>query len=265
MSLEQSRVVWSEKIPFGQRVCLSAIEKQAVGLYVLQNFIEAQSVVFLSDGSSTYHMALRIFREPLPLTVLTTNVAIALERALRETRAGKVRVEMAGGILDSELLMVCGDVTEETIREWAKRSSVLVASMRSYHPSYGPTERHPPSQREISVLCESGLREGARIIFLADHSKLSTQPDKRRDRPLFNSAKAWSIAAGEGDVWLVTNRPASPELSATPSWMCTAPKSQDAKCFVETGKRLHGLLEDRYIELDYVEVDKISSKDGKDM
>jgi hypothetical protein len=265
MSLEQPRVVWSEKIPFGQRVCLSAIEKQAVGLHVAENFLEAQAVVFLSDGSSTYHMALRIFRDPLPLTLLTTNVAIALERALREARAGKVRVEMAGGIVDSELLMVCGDATEETIRGWAKRTSVFIASMRNYHRTCGPTERHPPSQREISLACESALKEGSRIIFVADHSKLSEQPDRSRDRPVFSSPNAWSTVAREADVWLVTNRPSSPELSATPSWICTVPKSEEDKCFVETGKRLRGLLEHRYIEIDYSEVDKISSKDGRDM
>jgi hypothetical protein len=262
MSLEQPRVFWPEKTPFGRLVCLSAIEKQAVGLHVVENFIEPEDVIFLSDGSSTYHMALRIFRKPLPLTILTTNVAVAIERALSE--AGEVRVEMAGGTVDSKLLMVCGDTTEETIRAWTKRANLIIASMRSYHQSYGPTERHPPSQREISILCESALSERKRIIFLADHSKLSTQPDKRRDRQLFSSADIWTKAARKGDVWLVTNRPSSPEFADTASWMCTTPKSKEAKYFVDNGQKLHGLLGDHYIELDYAEVDKISSKGAKD-
>ena len=153
MALEQPRITWTEGTTFAERLCLGAVEKQAVGKHVIEAHFEPEEEIFLSDGSSTYHLALRLMQKPLTASILTTNIAIAFERALRKDTVGGLHVELAGGNIDSELLMVSGPTTERTLREWASRATVLVVSMRTYDANCGPTERHPPSHRQISLLC----------------------------------------------------------------------------------------------------------------
>lgn len=266
MALESPSVVWPDGFLFGKRMCLCTAEKQAVGLYAVKNHLDAHSVAFVSDGSSTFHMALRLLRSPKPVKLLTTNIAIAVERAMREANetVRQVQVELAGGSVDSEILMVHGDATEETVAEWGKKANVVLVSMRSYHQSLGPTERHPPSLKLITAACNSALAKNVKIVFLADHAKMSSVPDKNNDRPVFGTAEGWSSACKKDDIWFITNRPPSSDLENQPSWMCSkALPNGDLKCFVENAKRLHGLLDDRYVELSYDNVERVSTTDSE--
>jgi DeoR/GlpR family transcriptional regulator of sugar metabolism len=200
-----TRVQYPVDSTFGKRIGDMMAEKVRVAETIVSRFTSSGSSVFIGDGSSSFYVGLAIFTQRLQATIWTNHLAIAHEFSLWPSDAASLRhteVWLAGGEVDRDLMMTCGDDTEEEVTRWTKKAQCIILSVRCLFADRGPAGMEQKSLSIKAAAVRAALQTGARIIFAADHLKLSKP---YQSEPLvFPAAADWETAMKNSNVYVVT-------------------------------------------------------------
>jgi len=194
---------------FGGRTEMQKVDKEAVANRVVQRFLTSGTSVFIGDGSSTFPVGLRMFEQNLQSTIWTNHLAIAHEFPLwasaSSTDLRRTSVWLAGGEVDRDLMMTCGDDADTFAEKWAKKAQYIILSVRCLFSEQGPAGMEQKSLSIKQAAARAALQTGGKLIFIADHDKLSKG---YTNEPLvFPAASDWAQALENPAVYVVTTQP----------------------------------------------------------
>ncbi|MFH1920080.1 MAG: hypothetical protein ABIP48_09375, partial [Planctomycetota bacterium] len=197
---------------FGSRITPAdpdalAAEKNAVAEYVVDNYLGPGASVFIGDGSSTFFVALHMFKRKMHATMWTNHLAIAHEFSLLpSTDRGLIGMEMhlAGGQVDRDLMMTYGRRARNDVARWAREAQCVILSVRALFPDRGPAGREQQSLVIKQKAINAALKSGARIVLVVDHAKLS-YPNYENQPLVFPLRTSWRDLAPSENFFVVTN------------------------------------------------------------
>ena len=142
--------------------------------YVVSRFLGPGQSAFVSDGSSTFFVALSIFEKKREgFRLYTNSLPIAHEYPLWETEnwPKDFSLDLAGGIVNSKLMMTGHQACEDVVQQMASRAQWTILSVRCIFGAQGPAGREPDSL----AIKQASIRAPKRVILIADHTKLSVE------------------------------------------------------------------------------------------
>ncbi len=236
---------YPEDTTFGKRIGELRCEKEKVAEAVLRLFLGRGSSAFIGDGSSTFFVGLSMIETRMHATIWTNHMAIANEYALQKSDdINLIHMDMfiASGQIDRDLMMTYNESVEHNIVRWASKAGCIILSVRSLFGDAGPAGMEPKSLSIKRAVVEAGMESGARIIFIADHSKISKGYTKE---PLvFLAQRDWEKAMKCANVFIVST--AHPTVEAERFVECPGTEVQ---WFQRNRWTFSRTMEDRYIEV----------------
>ncbi len=198
---------YPENTTFGTRIRRAAAEAQAVALCVVDRFLGPGQSVFISDGSSTFFVALELYLRGHPINIDTNSLPVALEYPMwaaareesgLESEPEHTCVNLAGGNLDRDLIMTWGSSVYDYASKAAGIVQNVVLSCKKLTGQRGPAGHELHSLR----VKQSAIRNARRVIWVADHSKLESGPDS--NDPLVYRRAEWEEAIADPDTYIVS-------------------------------------------------------------
>lgn len=199
---------------FGQRIKSMQDGKLAVAREVVKRFLRSGQSAFISDGTSTFYVALAMFEAakqqrkpdtpPYFATIYTNHLAIAHEFALWNDPLGMmpgVHVHLNSGEVNSDRMQVSGDRAASEVKRVCAKVQVAVLSVRALDAKEGPAGIEP-----YSLQIKQAAVEGARrVVFVADHEKLSREHPL--DFPLvYATPDDWTEVMSRESTFVVSTR-----------------------------------------------------------
>ena len=205
--MRQPSVQYPKDSTFGKRIRELTREKAKVAEATVERFLASGASVFIGDGSSTFFVGLSMYEKQMPVTTWTNHLAISHEFALWASGSAppnRMEVFQAGGQVDQDLMMTCGDDAERFTDHWARKAQCIILSVRCLFGDQGPAGMEQKSLSIKRKAVKAALETGAKIVFVADHVKLS-QP--YANEPLvFLAANDWKDAMENKAVFVVSSR-----------------------------------------------------------
>lgn len=195
---------------FGRRIRQRRDEKIAVARRVVQDFLGPGQSAFVSDGSSTFYVALELYERGHQVEIDTNSLPVAHEFPLwvydpddpdGQPRLADTRVHMAGGLVDRDLEMVSGGPTYEFVERSASIVEYTVLSARAIFADQGPVGEEGHSLR----VKQSALREAQHVIWAIDHDKLAQDWHDALPK-VYSVDKAWISSIDKSNTYIVTSR-----------------------------------------------------------
>lgn len=236
---------YPEDTTFGKRIRELTSEKRKVAKAVINRFLGQGSSAFIGDGSSTFFVGTYMIEKKMQATIWTNHVAIANEYALQKSNDIElIHTDMfiASGQIDRDLMMTYEQNVENNISRWASKAQCIILSVRNLFGDKGPAgmERKSLSIKQEAV--KAGLESGVRIIFVADHLKISkgytTEP------LVFPAERDWKDAMDSTNVFIVST--AHPTV--TDEQLVRRPRNED-QWFQRNHWTFSRTMRDRYIEV----------------
>ena len=244
---------------FGHRINHLQADKQVVAQAVVDRFLGPGQAAFISDGSSTFYVALELYDQARLAAqaqqgqrqhaIRTNHLAVALELALWDQPFGTipgVSVAMPAGKVKSDLMMVSGDRAEAQVKEWVQRSPYTVLSVRSLFGAQGPAGMEDFSLRVKQIAIDDARANGKNVIIIADHEKLSNAPDK--PNLVFQDARQWQAAMEYPYLYVVTTKPPGFNPQQRPIRQLPNPP-QPVDLYIWNSQALLAHMGDRFIEV----------------
>jgi len=197
--------LFSPSTKFGSRLSKLALDKKAVAACVVKYFVQPNDKVFVADGTSSFFTFLAIARDVAPkgsVQVLSNNLAILLEASQSAFVSKHVDVITIGTELGitkdagtasnrNEYLALVGE-SQETVAAFERachnNRAILPVTGLTFHE--GPFAR----DRHIRFVKKTIMESAARVIFLADHTKMCQPVQKRVEsgqQPVFDNPIHW--------------------------------------------------------------------------
>lgn len=191
---------------FGKRVRELTSQKKKVAKAVINKFLGQGSSAFIGDGSSTFFVGDRMIAMKMQATVWTNHVAIANEYALQKSDDIQlIHMDMfvAGGQIDRDLMMTYDQThLENNIVRWASEAGCVILSVRNLFADRGPVGMEQKSLSIKQSVVKASMESGAKLIFVADHSKISKGYTK--EPLIFPAERDWENAMESSNVFIVS-------------------------------------------------------------
>ena len=199
------KATYPEDTTFGSRIRQNDPEKETVAEYVVDQFLGTGQSAFVSDGSSTFLVALSLFAKKTDGFMLSTNsLPIAHEYPLWETKdwPKDFALDLAGGTVNLKLMMTGHQDCEELVKQMANRAQWTILSTRFIFGVQGPAGWEPDSL----AIKQAALRVPQRVVLIADHTKLSERWTEKI--PLvYTIPTEWEALMKRPTTYVVTNLP----------------------------------------------------------
>lgn len=240
--------------------------KIVVAQKVVEDFIPSGESVLISDGSSTYYVADKLFEKArlqfecnnndpfYRAHIYTNSIAIANSYAKYAHPNGSfsdVNVDIASGLFDSDLMMVGGEATNKFITMAAKKSAYSIISVRSLSAEHGPVGLEPAS---LSIKKSVTKSNDIKIVIVCDHKKLSAVYEKN-NKPcgplMFDTRRNWVELLNSDQLYIYsTKHPDVDYVEEIEQKPIINNTNTPMNRFLTNRRKLSDLLGDRFVEVD---------------
>ena len=191
---------------FQTRINQNGPEKERVADHLVSTFLGEGQSAFISDGSSTFFVALSLYAWPVKeFRIYTNSLPIAHEFPLWTGIAQErgFRVLLAGGEVNPSLMMIGGDTTcGEVTNRMANRAQWCILSTHFFFGDRGPAGREPDSL----AIKQAALQSAQRVILIADHSKFSVSY-KQSTSLVYTDREEWKDLLKRNSTYVLTTLP----------------------------------------------------------
>ncbi len=199
------KATYPKDTTFEKRIHENEHAKETVAEYIAEHFLGSGQSAFISDGSSTFFVALSLFaRKTDPFSLCTNSLPIAHEYPLWGTKdwPREFAMDLAGGRVNPTLMMTGGRDCEAVVEGMTKRVQWTILSTRYIFGIQGPTGWEPDSLG----IKQAALRVPQRVILIVDHAKLSEKWTEKI--PLvFALPSEWQALMKSPTTYVVTSLP----------------------------------------------------------
>ncbi len=160
--IKRNKVADPKVLPYSLREIQYSSEKDQIASYAA-TLPASNDVIIVDGGTTTFHLANHI--TGVPLRIITVSVSLMVALAKKHNKSRDVEIFIPGGVFDTNLDIVLGPDTKESLSRAHAQWSFLAVDGINEH---GISNMHYLTTESKLKMIENGEK----VVVLADHSKI---------------------------------------------------------------------------------------------